>query len=597
MKGRHRARSFRSLAVLAIVLLLATFGVQTVVQLKSPPKASAGSYTPAGNWWGVDSVSPVNAADLAAVRNWYQGGTPQVWGRYISDIGGALNKTEMNFAAQNGIYLYLLVADHNNSSPLVCGHDSSASDAAADAQGAISAASALGVKAGAVLFKDFEQNQCPNEPSAAYISTWYQTVAASGYAVGFYGNSFNQNNQFPRAFCAAAAGVPGLVAHVSLSASEPEPNFNSLSGTTGPANAPAWAADTPSCAPAAATTVWQYGEVGQQAGNIADIDEFRPAAPGLVAPDGSITRSASGSVPERNLVSDGGFNGSYVGWRGWPGTNMVAYPSGSAGTTAFEGSGYFATNTSVAGGGVSQDIPTAISPGQTFCASAEVTSGDGGSGAGGALVLWLIGGSSNENSLRAVANLPGGSVWTLAQTCVMATAAHTAIRVQFYPNVGGPTVALDDVNVTPDRAVNGGFNTLWADWSWWPGTNVAFYPSGQGGSIAYEGNGYFATNSHDPNQSVYQDIPTNIITGDRYCASAEVTSADSTGAGVTLALWLTGGSGNEAGMQTVTSLPGNGNWKLVQACVQATGAHSAIRVQFYPIVGGPTVGIDAVSVL
>ncbi len=84
---------------------------------------------------------------------------------------------------------------------------------------------------------------------------------------------------------------------------------------------------------------------------------FVPDAPGLVAPDGSITRSASGSVPDRNLVSDGGFNGSDVGWRNSPSTNFVVYPSGAGGTPAYEGSGYIATNTSVANGGVYQDIP------------------------------------------------------------------------------------------------------------------------------------------------------------------------------------------------------------------------------------------------
>ena len=101
------------------MLLLSAFGLQTLVHT---PSVHAGSYTPAGNWWTVDSVDPVNAADLAAVRNWYQGGTPQVWGRYISDIGGALTKTEINFAAQNGIYLFLLVAARNNSHPRMISH-------------------------------------------------------------------------------------------------------------------------------------------------------------------------------------------------------------------------------------------------------------------------------------------------------------------------------------------------------------------------------------------------------------------------------------------------------------------------------------------
>jgi Domain of unknown function (DUF1906) len=594
MRGRHRARAVRPLLALALVLMCSVFGLQTLVQ--SAPHASAGSYTPAGNWWGVDSVDPLNAADLAAVRNWYQGGTPQVWGRYISDIGGALTKTEMNFASQNGIYLYLLVADRNNSSPLVCGRDLNATDAVADAQTAVAAANALGIKPGAVLFKDFEQTQCPGEPSAAYVQSWYQTVAATSYRVGFYGNSFSQTNQFPQAFCAAVGAVPGLISQVTLSASEPEPNFNSAIGTTGPASAPAWAADTPSCAPAATTTVWQYGEVGSQVGNIADIDEVRPGTPGLVAPDGSITRSASGSVPDRNLVSDGGFNGSAVGWHNSPSTNYVVYPSGSAGTTAFEGSGYLATNSSIGSGGVYQDIPASVSPGQTFCASMELTTGDGSVGATGALVLWLTGGLSNESSMRVASNLPGGSVWTREQTCVMATTAHTAIRVQLYPAAGGPTIALDDVSVTPDRAVNGGFNSPGGTWTQTTNSN-SFRFQGQGGAVAYEGAGFMAVNASASNGSVFEDVPTNIIPGDTFCASAELTSADATGAGGALVVWLLGVNAPEASLHVTNNLSGNGAWTTSQACVQATAAHSVIRVQFYPNAGGPTVGIDAVSLL
>lgn len=596
MRGRHRARAIRPLLALALVLACSVFGLQTLVQ--SAPKASAGSYTPAGNWWAVDSVDPVNAADLAAVRNWYQGGTPQVWGRYISDIGGALTKTEMNFAAQNGIYLYLLVADRNNSSPLVCGRDLNASDAVADAQTAVAAASALGIKPGAVLYKDFEQTQCAGEPSAAYVQSWYQTVASSTYKVGFYGNAFNPNNQFPTAFCAAAAAVPGLVAHVSLSASEPEPNFNSAIGTTGPANAPAWAADTPSCAPAATTSVWQYGEVGSQAGNIADIDEVRPGAPGLVAPDGSITQSASGSVPDRNLVSDGGFNGSAVGWHVTPSTNAVVLNSGDAGVSSFEGSGYMATNASAAGGSLYQDIPTAIATNQTFCASTELTSVEA-AGGGGTFAIWLIGGASTESSIKDVRNLPSGSDWQLAQVCVMASTPHNSIRVQFYPTVGAPSVGLDDLSVTPDRAVNGGFDGPGGAWTHFPVSNAIRFASGAAGTTAFEGSGYLAANASSVGGSIFQDIPTNVIVGDRFCVSVELSSMNdsSVPAGGTLALWLLGGTSNENGLHDVTNLAGNGTWTNVQACVQATVAHSTIRVQFYPIVGGSTVAIDAVSVL
>ena len=46
----------------------------------------------------------------------------------------------------------------------------------------------------------------------------------------------------------------------------------------------------------------------------------------------------------------------------------------------------------------------------------------------------------------------------------MATTAQSTIRVQFYPTVGGRTVGIDNVSVTPDRAVNGGFNGAGGNW-------------------------------------------------------------------------------------------------------------------------------------
>ena len=157
--GRHRARAIRPLVALPCSdgdsLRLADVSSNrrrkpTRVATRRP--AIGGASTPS---------RPINAADLAAVRNWYQGGTPQVWGRYISDIGGALTTTEMNYAAQNGIYLYLLVADRNNSSPLVCGRDSTRPMRSPMPRPRSPRRPALHVKAGAVLFKDFEQTQCP----------------------------------------------------------------------------------------------------------------------------------------------------------------------------------------------------------------------------------------------------------------------------------------------------------------------------------------------------------------------------------------------------------------------------------------------------
>ena len=94
---------------------------------------------------------------------------------------------------------------------------------------------------------------------------------------------------------------------------------------------------------------------------------------------------------------------------------------------------------------------------------------------------------------------------------------------------------------------------------------------------------------------MYQDIPTNVLSGDKFCASAELAGAYAGSSSGSLAIWLVGGAAAEASSKPVT-LSGL-DWKLAQTCVTATGAHTVVRVQFYPTVNGPTVLLDAVSVL
>ena len=231
-----------------------------------------------------------------------------------------------------------------------------------------------------------------------------------------------------------------------------------------------------------------------------------------------------------------------------------------------------ATNASAAGGSVYQDIPTAIATGSDFLRIDRTRPASRPRGGGGTFAIWLIGGASTESSIKDVRNLPSGSDWQLAQVCVMASTPHNSIRVQFYPTVGAPSVGLDDLSVTPDRAVNGGFDGPGGAWTHFPVSNAIRFASGAAGTTAFEGSGYLAANASSVGGSIFQDIPTNVIVGDRFCVSVELTSMNdsSVPAGGTLALWLLGGTSNENGLHDVTNLAGNGTWTNVQACVQAT---------------------------
>lgn len=257
---------------------------------RSTPVRPAG-LTRGGMWWGVDSSGPITAAAIDNVRGWYQGATPQFWGRYLSG-DYAVTREELAFARSQHIYVYLLVNDSNCSQCSggdICGNDQTAAQAHADALAAITAARGLGVRRGAVLFKDIEQvSSCRGEPSGDYLIGWWQTLRSSDYRTGFYGNTNQQNYDFPVGYCAAVAHDPRFRRDVVLDMNEPEPRIGAPQGSTGPKNAPPFAPFSPSCAARTATVIWQYGESTDQ-DNYTDVDQARPDLHGLLAPDGTIS--------------------------------------------------------------------------------------------------------------------------------------------------------------------------------------------------------------------------------------------------------------------------------------------------------------------
>jgi hypothetical protein len=248
-------------------------------------------HTPGGMWWGVDSTGPITTAAIANVEDWYQGGRPQFWGRYVNGHYG-VTRHELAFARQHGIYVALLVTDANCSACAggdICGNDETTGQARTDAHDAIAAARRVGVQRGALLVKDTEQiSSCRGEPSADYLLSWYRTVHRSGYRTGFYGNVHGQDYDFPRDYCTARHRSARFAADVVLDMNENEPRLGAPKGTTGPHNAPAFKPQFPNCSARSTTAIWQYGE-STDSDNYADLDQARPDTAGLLAPDGTVT--------------------------------------------------------------------------------------------------------------------------------------------------------------------------------------------------------------------------------------------------------------------------------------------------------------------
>ena len=303
----------------------------------------------------------------------------------------------------------------------------------------------------------------------------------------------------------------------------------------------------------------------------------------------------SGASP----IQNGGFNAGTSHWATSGTANLAYYTAVSGmGTNPYEGSGYAATNASSSGDSISETNTATIHTGDTWCASAEVVTIGNATGGSGTLAIWLTGGATNDSSTYAFSNLSGTNNWKPAKTCVTATTAQSYVKVQVYPTPGAPTIGLDAVDVHQTLNANGGFNSGMDYWNAQPGTNyVAYAAADNTGTNPYEGYRFGATNTATSGGSIYQDLPRAVVVGDTFCASAQVvTVGNTTGAAGALYVYLTGGTGTEESHSSFSGLPGGNSWSPIKTCVVATTAHSNIRVQLYPAVNGPTVGVDALDV-
>ena len=267
IKSVHGRLQRPNLAVRALVAAVVPFALMSVVGLSAP--ASAVTRTSGGYLWGVDSVESA-AANAATVAHDY-GASPAFWGRYLSDCGspcgGNITPAEISQDHADGINLLLLVADLTGSA------DQGSGNGTGDANAAVAAARSDGVPAGVAIFKDLEAG---SPVDTAFIESWYATVAAAGYAPGFYENSYGG---FPAAYCAAVS-ANSQFGNSYLYASENEPG----PASSGPSSAPSFAsAYFPNCPGRHA--VWQYTE--GDAGGV-DEDQAAPTTP-LWGPKGLVT--------------------------------------------------------------------------------------------------------------------------------------------------------------------------------------------------------------------------------------------------------------------------------------------------------------------
>jgi hypothetical protein len=229
-------------------------------------QARSSAMQPTRILWGVDSCKAMTSSSTGAdgifpqVVNRF--GTPQFWGRYLTDtVCPGISSAEVATAAHFHIGILPIYNDYNCSN--VVGYETGMAYASA----ATAAATRLGIPRGRAIAIDIEPPgaACPGAVGvdAGFIGGWFDGVFDAGYAPTYYGNGTG-GSEFAQAWCTAVSAQPSVAAHSYLWSFQP-----SLLGSFTKDNAPGYAPNQTGCAGNMAA--WQY-QIDSSMSFLSDVD-------------------------------------------------------------------------------------------------------------------------------------------------------------------------------------------------------------------------------------------------------------------------------------------------------------------------------------
>ena len=226
-------------------------------------QARSASVKPSRLLWGVDSCKRITDDSTGSSGLYPQVnsilGTPDFWGRYLTDTGNCpgIGSAEVAAAASHHMGILPIFNDYDCSA--VSGHDTGQGYA----NNATAAAASLGIPKGTVLVIDIEPPGpwCSGGIDPAFVQGWYDGITAAGYAPGYYGDGTGSST-FASAWCGAVASRPQIAADSYLWSFEP-----SLTEGYTKSWSPVWQPHVVPCA--GQTTAWQYE---LSAGATPDVD-------------------------------------------------------------------------------------------------------------------------------------------------------------------------------------------------------------------------------------------------------------------------------------------------------------------------------------
>jgi hypothetical protein len=320
------------------------------------------------------------------------------------------------------------------------------------------------------------------------------------------------------------------------------------------------------------------------------------------------TSGGTATTPSGNLLLNADFGEGTGNWYTYGGTNFTTYASNQLGSqsyySSFSGVRYASTNTSQAGGGIFNGISLTIPANTTFCATAEVRTSGGGSGAQGTMQIQQLNSNGAVGDAESVNFGPLTSQWQQIETCsVAASGSHVGLRVAFFPTPSTPTLDVDDLDVHQVLAINADFGEGTNYWSPIYGGNFTTYTSNQLGSqsyySSYSGVAYAEANTASAGGGFYQDVPlSNEAANTTFCVTAQVrTAGGQSGAQGTFSLQQLNSNGSVGDAESVNFGPLTSQWQQIETCsVAASSSHVGLRVAFFPTPNSPTLDVDDVDV-
>jgi len=172
-----------------------------------------------------------------------------------------------------------------------------------------------------------------------------------------------------------------------------------------------------------------------------------PSTSGHVATHQTAPRRPDATSP--NLLTAGSFEQSTAGWQklvpaggivNWANYNTAA----GAPAPAYDGTGYLAFNTNIAGGSVFQDVPVTVGTGGTYEASVFLSSQSG--PASGTFCLWSL--ASSNTDLCSAYNVNSATGYQNYILVFSVPQQTSTLRFQVYPTANGGTTDMDTASLT-----------------------------------------------------------------------------------------------------------------------------------------------------